>query len=108
MSDIHIILTGGTIDFSYYPVLGKMDTNEESIIPEYIIDKIKPYINFSFETISMLDSDDINTSIRKEILHSILKSKADKIIITHGTNTMEITAQYIKENIGSHNKTIIS
>ncbi len=106
MSDIHFILTGGTIDSYYYPPKETSVPHDASVIPEYI-QKIQPHISCSFEEICMLDSGEITNEIRGGIVTAIEDSNADKIIITHGTNTMSETARYLETHLRNNNKAII-
>lgn len=107
MAEIHFIFTGGTIDFSYDSTKGVTVPNSNSVIPEYIINKIKPHYDISFETICMLDSDDVKGELHEKIMQSVINASADRIIITHGTNTMEVTAKYLDDNLVDSNKTVI-
>ena len=104
---IHFILTGGTIDSEYYPPLETSVPNKTSILPEYILIKIKPYAEVTFETICMLDSNDITDDHRAKIVAAIQESKANKIIICHGTNTMTQSAEYIAKALGKTDKTVV-
>jgi len=102
-----MILTGGTIDSFYYPPDETAQPSEASVIPDYVSKKIKPHANISYETICMLDSNNITDEIRDKIIASIKGAKAQGVIITHGTNTMTQTAQYLAENLPQTDKTII-
>jgi len=105
MSDLHFIITGGTIDSVYHPPVQHLVPSESSILPEYLESVIKPHFEMSYEEIAMLDSRDINDDVRQEIVKAALASACDKIIITHGTDTMGETAAALKE-LGA-DKTII-
>ncbi len=103
---IHFILTGGTID-SYYD--GTKDTavpHKKSVIPEFI-KILKLYEKCEFTEVCMKDSRNINSSDRKKVLKIVKKSKAKRIIITHGTYTLPDTARYLKTNLKNINKVII-
>ncbi len=104
---IHIIITGGTIDSYYYPPQETSVPNEKTIIPEYVSQKIKPHNNVSYEEFSMLDSGEITDKLRAQLVQSISNTDAQSIIITHGTNTMQATAEYLAHNIPNIEKTII-
>ncbi len=101
---ILFIQTGGTIDKDY-PKTTKgyaFEISEPAI--KRILEKVNP--SFEYEILSVLkkDSLDITESDREKIYNSCKKSKIDKIIITHGTDTMIETAK----KLGSlKNKTII-
>lgn len=90
---ILFIQTGGTIDKDY-PKTTKgyvFEIAEPAV--KRILQKINP--NFEFEIISVLkkDSLDITEEDRKKIYEACQKINADKIIITHGTDTMIETAK---------------
>jgi L-asparaginase len=104
---IHFIITGGTIDKSYNPPDEKTILNKRSIVPLYLQDIIKPHFKTVFQTVCMLDSQDITPALRNKILQTVKKSKSNRIIITHGTNTMTKTADFLKKNLGSDNQKII-
>lgn len=107
MSKLHIILTGGTIDSDFDPPTATSKVNARSIIEEYITYKIKPYLDVSYETLCMLDSKAITNDIRADLVTRIKNSEHQKIVITHGTDTMPETARYLEEHIEQTDKTII-
>ena len=107
MADIHCILTGGTIDSQYNPPRETASPNPNSVIPEYIDTKIKPHPNVTYDEICMLDSSDITNDIRDQICERIQKSAAQNIIISHGTNTMVETLNYLAKRLPDTNKTIV-
>jgi L-asparaginase len=104
---IHFIMTGGTIDSEYYPPLETSVPNKASILPEYVLIKIKPYAEVTFETLCMLDSSDITDEHRAMMVKAIQAAKAKKIILCHGTNTMAQSAAYIAKELGKTDKVVI-
>ena len=104
---IHIIATGGTIDSKFYPPTEKNIVHDESRIPVFLTDIIKPHIDFSFEQVAMVDSTDITDQLRQKIGQSIDNSEHKKILITHGTNTMTETLRYLQKNLKHSDKVII-
>ncbi|MCB9982788.1 MAG: asparaginase [Rhodospirillales bacterium] len=107
MDKIHFIITGGTIDSEYFPPHETAEPNKTTIIPEYINVKVRPHLITQFETICMLDSGDITDEIRQKIVQTIKDSALQKVIITHGTNTMTETAAYLHAQLANANKTIV-
>lgn len=101
MSDIHFIFTGGTIDKTYDPSTEKPEPNTDSVIPAYFERIIKPHAKLSFETICMLDSNDITEEIRVKIGKAVQGALSSRIIIVHGTSAMTKTADYLKEILGN-------
>ncbi len=101
---IIFIQTGGTIDKDY-PRTTKgyaFEICEPAV--KRIIKKLNP--SFEYEIISVLkkDSLDITDADRVKIFKVCKKIKSDKIIITHGTDTMLETAKILSSIKG---KTII-
>lgn len=107
MEPVHFILTGGTIDSAYFPPLETSVPNEHSIIPEYVLIKIKPAFDITFETLCMLDSSDITDSHRAQMVAAINAARASKIILCHGTNTMAQSAAYIQKALRHTDKTVV-
>jgi len=101
---IVFVQTGGTIDKDYpKPRKGYAFEITEPAV-EKILQKVNP--NFDYEIIPLLkkDSLDITQQDRNKIHQTCQKTNSNKIIITHGTDTMIQTAKKLS-NI--KNKTII-
>ena len=101
---ILILNTGGTFNKLYNPINGELFVSKDNNAVESILknSKIK---NYEIEGILYKDSLDITQEDRKFLKNKILKSNYKKIIIIHGTDTMDKTAEYLDEYI--KNKTII-
>lgn len=63
---------------------------------ERIVQRINPGFEFETKTVLRKDSLDITGADRKLILSTCQESSADKIVITHGTDTMIQTAEALK------------
>ncbi len=104
---ITFIQTGGTIDKDYPAGDNNHGYSFEITTPavKRILEKIKP-LDFDYEVIECLkkDSLDITDDDRKKIKETCLEIENDKIIITHGTDTMNQTAKFLGDITG---KTII-
>tara|TARA_R110001606_G_scaffold102933_1_gene225591 strand:+ start:1432 stop:1917 length:486 start_codon:yes stop_codon:yes gene_type:complete len=100
---IHILTTGGTIEGLDY-VDDSGITKSNVTIKDFL--KIANVdFNYTIESVFKKDSRAINENDIKLLVRKITESKATKILITHGTFTMEDTAKYIgKLNL---NKTIV-
>ena len=97
MNKILFIQTGGTIDKDY-PRLTKGYAFEITTpAVQRILENINP--NFEFELIPLLQKDSMEITIedRNKIRETCLNSNVDKIIITHGTDTMIETAQTLAD-----------
>ena len=88
---ILFIQTGGTIDKSYPKRKGYAFEIDEPAVKK-ILEKIVP--RFEYEIVSLLkkDSTDIDARDREKIYQYCKNSLHDKIIITHGTDTIKNTA----------------
>ncbi len=100
---IKIILTGGTIDKHYNESNGEMDFTE-SHIPE-LLELGRNRANIELEQAMLLDSLGMTDTDRQTILESCKSSVQDKILITHGTDTIVETATVLGE--AKINKTIV-
>ena len=94
---ITFITTGGTIDKSYSKTRRtyNFDISEPSV--NHILKIIEP--NFEFEVVSLLkkDSLDMTDEDRQLIFDACAKAENNKIIITHGTDTIIETAKKLTE-----------
>ncbi len=100
---ITFIQTGGTFDKDY-PV-GKA---YEFVIGDSAVPTVLTPVNpaFEFEVVTLLkkDSSDIRKPDRDKIVQACRSCKNDRIIVTHGTDTMIKTAKAIQ---GIENKRIV-
>lgn len=102
---ILFIQTGGTIDKDY-PHTTKgwaFEFGEPATLR--ILDKLNPSFKYEVITAFQKDSLEITDNDRESLTNLINSREEDKIIITHGTDTMIETAQYLAEKI--RNKLIV-
>jgi L-asparaginase len=101
---IAFIQTGGTIDKDYPKTTKGYAFEIAEPAVKRILEKLNPA--FKYEIISVLkkDSLDITQKDRQKIREACKKTTSNKIIITHGTDTMLETAKVLSE---IKNKTII-
>lgn len=100
---IRILVTGGTFDKEYDMINGKLHF-EETHVPEML--KLgRCTLNVEIRTVMMIDSLEMTDADRELLLHNCKAASEDKILITHGTDTMAQTAAYLaKEQL---DKTIV-
>lgn len=98
METILILNTGGTFNKVYNPIKGKLEVSQNG---EAIKEVLKYQNNLKYELKNIIhkDSLDINDEDRQNILKHIEDSRHDKIIIVHGTDTMDKTAEFLSMNI---------
>ena len=100
---IRILVTGGTFDKEYNELEGKLYFRDTHLPEMLRLGRCK--VEVDIRTLMMIDSLEMTDADRNIILENCRKSKEDCIVITHGTDTMEKTAQLLGE--ASINKTII-
>ena len=98
---ITFIQTGGTIDKDYPHTTKGWAFEFGEPASKRILDILDP--SFEYEIISSCkkDSLEINEQDRQEMVDIINRTGNNKIIITHGTDTMMETAKYIAERVSS-------
>jgi L-asparaginase len=101
--NIRILVTGGTFDKEYNELDGTLFFKETHVHEMLKLARSKLKINIS--TLMMIDSLDMTDADRKIIIEKCKKTKEDKILITHGTDTMIETAKVLASSI--KNKTIV-
>ena len=92
---IQVFITGGTFDKEYNEVNGSLFFKETHL--HEMLDLGRSKLDLSITTLMMKDSLDFVDSDRHLIAKACKDSLADKILITHGTDTMTITASYLAE-----------
>ena len=101
---IQIFVTGGTFDKEYNFLTGKLYF-KNTHLPE-MFERGRCAIDLDIKTLMMIDSLDLTDSDREIIAYNCKKSELDRIIVTHGTDTIVQTAEVIA-NAGIENKTIV-
>jgi L-asparaginase len=91
---ITVLNTGGTFNKRYNPLTGNLDVPSDNLALDKII-KSCPNISFDVKNIVSKDSLDFTQEDRDFILENIKNSSSDKIIIIHGTDTVDLTAKFI-------------
>jgi L-asparaginase len=100
---IRIFITGGTFDKEYDELKGELYFKNTHM--EELLQLGRCRLPVIVKTLMMIDSLEMTDKDRAFILQSCRQCKEDMIVITHGTDTMEVTAKVLGE--ASLNKTII-
>lgn len=101
---ITVLNTGGTFNKRYNPISGQLEVPSDNIALDKIV-KSCFNIEFEIKNIVSKDSLDFTQEDRELILQNIINSKNDKIIIIHGTDTVDLTAKFIEDKI--ENKKVV-
>jgi L-asparaginase len=101
--DIRLFVTGGTFDKEYNELNGQLFFKDTHI--HEILKLGRSRLNTNTRTLMLVDSLDITDSDRRIMAENCANCEEERIVITHGTDTMTETAAYLaKENL---NKTIV-
>ena len=91
---ITVLNTGGTFNKRYNPIVGQLEVPNDNIALDKII-KSCFNVEFEIKNIVSKDSLDFTQEDRETILENIKNSTNDKIIIIHGTDTVDLTSKFI-------------
>jgi L-asparaginase len=100
---IRVFVTGGTFDKEYNELDGKLFFKDTHLNEMLILGRCK--LKVDVRTLMMVDSLDLTDQDRQIILDHCLKAKEDKVVITHGTDTMDVTAKVLGATI--KDKTVV-
>ncbi len=100
---IKILITGGTFDKEYDEIAGKLYF-KNTHVPE-ILQLGRSNLTIEVCTLMMIDSLEMTEADRRHIIQHCKDCTEQMIVITHGTDTMELTARELG-GAGLH-KTIV-
>ncbi len=100
---IRIFVTGGTFDKEYNELNGQLFFKDTHI--QEILKLGRSRVDVSVRTLMLIDSLEMTDADRGIIIESCKRADEDRIVITHGTDTMTTTAKVLAENITD--KTIV-
>jgi L-asparaginase len=90
---IRILVTGGTFDKEYDMLNGTL-AFEDTHVPE-MLELGRCKLETEIRNVMMVDSLEMTDTDREIILHNCRSASEDRILITHGTDTMAETAAYL-------------
>ncbi|MGB0990140.1 asparaginase [Arcobacter sp. F155] len=93
---VTVINTGGTFNKRYNPIKGQLEVPSDNIALDKIIASCHN-VEFEIKNIVSKDSLDMIDSDREKICEAIKSSENDKVIIVHGTDTVHLTSELIKQ-----------
>lgn len=101
---IRILVTGGTFDKEYDEVRGRLFFKDTHV--QEMLDKGRSRVPVSIRTLMMIDSLEMTDADRALVVEQCRQSDVDRIVVTHGTDTMVETARAIAA-AGLAGKTVV-
>ncbi len=100
---VNVITTGGTIDKIYFDALSDYQIGDP-VIGELLA---RIGVGFQFEVHSLMrkDSLELTESDRELITRQVVNADSDYVLVTHGTDTMVQTGQFIQKH--AQDKTVV-
>src|SRR6185312_16836837 len=100
---IRIFITGGTFDKEYNELNGQLYFKDSHLSD--LLDLGRSRVAVVIRTLMMVDSLEMKDEDRELIIHQCNHCDETQIVITHGTDTMTLTAKALAQNVPG--KTII-
>ena len=92
---IRIFITGGTFDKEYNELDGTLFF-KNTHLPE-MLTLGRSRVDVAVTSLMMIDSLDMTDEHRREIIEKCRNAGEERVLITHGTDTMEVTARTLGE-----------
>ena len=92
---VRILVTGGTFDKEYNEITGELYFEDTHM--REILELGRSKLDVKIQTLMLIDSLDMTDEDRATILDNCKRVKEDQIVITHGTDTMTLTAKILAE-----------
>lgn len=99
---IHFLTTGGTIDKLYFDAKSEYQIGSPQVMS--LLQELELAFPYTIEPLMAKDSLDLTEDDRSLIRERVLAAPADRVIVTHGTDTMVETAKKLQ---GIPGKTIV-
>jgi len=103
METIRILVIGGTFDKEYDELSGSLFF-QDTHVPE-MLRLGRSGLKVEVRTLMMVDSLDMSDADRTSILEHCQSCPRERILITHGTDRMEVTARLLGPAV--RNKTLV-
>ena len=100
---LRIFVTGGTFDKEYDEIGGKLFFKDTHVQEMLRLGRCS--LEFDIQTLLMIDSLEMTDADRELILKNCISTPEERILITHGTDTMATTARALGPKI--KNKTVV-
>jgi L-asparaginase len=100
---IRIFITGGTFDKEYNELTGELFFKDTHLPEMLALGRCR--VPVEVRTLMMVDSLTLGDADRQIIVDNCASCERERIVVTHGTDTLEVTARLIGAQV--HDKTIV-
>jgi L-asparaginase len=100
---IRIFVTGGTFDKTYDEINGRLAFGDSHVTEMLRLGRCR--LDVSVRTVMMVDSLDMTEADRALVVHSCRECPEERVVVTHGTDTMVETAHALAAGVQA--KTIV-
>jgi L-asparaginase len=90
---IRILVTGGTFDKEYDELQGRLFFKDSHVREMLALGRCR--LDLEIRTLMMIDSLEMTANDRELIVHACVASPEQRIVVTHGTDTMAETARVL-------------
>jgi L-asparaginase len=88
---ILVLTTGGTIDKQYFDALSRYQITDTMVT--HLLQTARVTLPYEVREIARKDSLDLDDEDRARLVEAVRSATTDRIVITHGTDTMTTTAR---------------
>jgi L-asparaginase len=103
MTTIRIFVTGGTFDKDYDEIRGELSFGDTHLTE--LLRQGRCALDVEIRTLMMIDSLEMTEEDRALVAHNCATCPEDRIVVTHGTDTMVDTARVLAASI--EEKTVV-
>jgi L-asparaginase len=93
MSFVQVFVTGGTFDKEYNLITGQLYFQDTHL--NDMFERGRCNVDIDVKTLMMVDSLEMTNADREIIAYACTNANSDNILLTHGTDTMVETAQFL-------------
>lgn len=91
LAPIRVLVTGGTFDKDYLELEGRLHFRDTHVPEMLRLGRCE--LPIVVETLMLIDSLEMTDAHRASILAACRRAPEERIVVTHGTDTMELTAR---------------
>ena len=102
---IRILITGGTFDKEYDELTGALYFRHTHLPEMLRLGRSK--LDVEVQTVCMMDSLEMDFEHRAQVLEACRNSPEGRLLVTHGTDTMVVTAAVLAQGLAVADKTVV-